>query len=147
MKLPPIFALASPILMFAACSPDNETSEQVAPQAKHIDSEITIESIERVTAKATVRQLLTSLGLCSETDLGEDVLSLIDFHDRESSVNFYTLVGGGGLGFTTRYQVENGEDVYSLQVLDYTVTSFEYSIDGTSYFASLNGENYVVRAR
>jgi hypothetical protein len=139
------------ILALTSCRPNEAMTEQVPDSATRIDSEISVDLVSSIGEKSTVREFLLSLNLYEREDVPEDVLddellTLLRFEGRENIVNEWALAGGGGIRFTTRYNLEDakqGGGSYSVLVMDEVVTSFDYAINGAIFSARLRGDQYV----
>src|SRR5690606_15244061 len=101
-------------LSLISCEPKKPRVEQAPDTSTHIDSEISVDSVRSITKKTTVRDFLLALNLYENADLPENVLDdelliLVEFEGRENIVNEWSLAGGGGIRFTTRYNSEDEE--------------------------------------
>lgn len=140
--------LLGPLLLglLASCSsPVEENAQQ--PSGK-IDSEVVFSQIVAIKEEVSIGDFLIALGLCETGDDSASVLGLIRYLDTEGSVNHYKLEGGGGVAFTTRFNLADREmarAVYSEAILTDAVTSFQFTCDGRDYSFGLEEGRYINR--
>jgi len=139
------------VVLISGCRDEGNVVDLQNPEQlkklRMIESGVSEDELTSIRGKMSIKEFLVQLHLIEVEDEWADMSGLIDFHGTESSVNFYSVLGGG-VSFMTRYSRSENRDglgVFSSKILEHSVTGFSYSIDGEQFRYILDGEEYVKR--